>query len=347
MTAAPGAPAGGARTIGQFWGVVHGLTGYFSVLAADELGVFTCLAEGPADAATVAARCGADPGRMLALLGGNVAAGALECSEGRFSLAPLAADHLVAGAPGYLGALLRHSPGPLGNWEALAATVRGAPPPRDVGREEGQFLAELVAATFPVQLAVARAVVGGWAASRLPGDARLLELGAGAAPWAVALLAARPGATAVVNDLPGVLPEAERSLAAHGVGERATLAPGSYWEVPLPEAAFDVAVLAHVCRAEGDEGAAALVRRAAGALAPGGWLLLAEYLLDNDLSGPAQAQLLGVTMAASTARGATFTRGQAAAWLEGAGLVPQGEVPAVPPTTVLAARKPGGDEGAA
>ena len=343
MTAAPGPPAGGARTAGQFWGVVHGLTGYFSVLAADELGVFTCLAEGPADAATVAARCGADPGRMLALLGGNVAAGTLDCRDGRFSLAPLAADHLVAGEPGYLGALLRHSPGPLGNWEALAATVRGAPPPRDVGQEDGGFLAELVAATFPVQLAVARAVVGGWSAGRLPEDARLLELGAGAAPWTVALMEARPGAAAVVNDLPGVLPEAERTLAAHGLGGRARLLPGSYWDVPLPGAAFDLAVLAHVCRAEGDEGAAALVRRAAAALVPGGRLLLAEYLLDDDLSGPAQAQLLGVTMAASTARGATFTHRQAVAWLEGAGLVHEGTVPAVPPTTVLAARKPGGD----
>jgi SAM-dependent methyltransferase len=354
MTAAGGPPAGGGPpaagppTVGRFWGVVHGLTAYFSVLAADELGVFTCLATGPADAATVAARCGADPARMLALLGGNVAAGALDCRDGRFSLAPLAADHLVAGAPGYLGALLRHSPGPLENWAALASTVRGAPPPRDVGREDGGFLAELVAATFPLQLAVARAVVGGWVADRAPQGARLLELGAGAAPWAVALLEARPGATALVNDLPGVLPVAERTLAAHGVVERATLLPGSYWEVVVPEGAFDLAVLAHVCRAEGDEGAAALVRRAAAALAPGGRLLLAEDLLDDDLSGPAQAQLLGVTMAAGTACGATFTHHQAQGWLEGAGLVPEGPVPAVPPTVVLAARKPGaGGPGAA
>lgn len=333
------APAG-ARHMGQFWGLVHGCTAYFSVLAADELGVFAALADGPATPDELARACGADPDRLLALLGGNVAAGTLEVTGGRFSLSPIAAELLDPGNPGYLGALLRHSPGPLENWAHLAATVQGSPPPRDVGQDDGAFLAELVAATAPVQLGVARAALGDLPGGPLPAGARVVELGAGAAPWSRAVLAGDPGATAVVNDLPGVLAVAERALDGDGVADRVTFLPGSYWEVDLAAGGFDLAVLAHVCRAEGDEGAAALVRRAAAALAPGGRLVLAEYLLHDDLSGPAQAQLLGVTMAASTARGATFTHRQARAWLEGAGLGPVAPAPAVPlPTTVLVAAR--------
>jgi len=334
----------GPPPIARFWGLVNGFTGYFAALAADQLGVFTVLADGPADADVIAERCGADPARMLTLLGGNVAAGTLERRPDGFALAPVADAHLVAGRPGYLGALLRHSPGPFDNWPSLADTVRGAGPPRDVGREEGQFLAELVQATFPVQLAVARAAVSSLLSGRLPAGATVLELGAGAAPWSVAVLEHDPSARAVVNDLPTVVPLAQQSLAGigagTGVGDRATFLPGDYWQVDLPPDRFDLVVLGHVCRAEGDGGAAALVARGAAALAPGGVLVLAEYLLDDDLSGPAQAQLLGLTMAAGTARGGTFTHRQARAWLDGAGLVVEDEATPVPPTNLVVARRP-------
>ncbi|HVX22674.1 MAG TPA: methyltransferase [Acidimicrobiales bacterium] len=336
MTAPAGPPP-----IARFWGLVNGFTGYFAVLAAEDVGVFTALADGPLEADQVAERCGADPARLLTVLGGNVAAGTLERGPDGFALTPVAATHLVAGRPGYLGALLRHSPGPFENWPHLADTVRGAAPRRDVGRESGEFLSELVQATFPVQLAVARAAVGSVLAGRLPSAPRVLELGAGAAPWSVAVLEHDGSAEAVVNDLPAVVPLARRALDDAGTADRATFLEGDYWQVPLPADRFDLAVLAHVCRAEGDGGAAALVGRAAAALAPGGLLVLAEYLLDDDLTGPTQAQMLGVTMVASTDRGGTFTHRQARAWLEGAGLVVEDEVTPVPPTNLVVARRPG------
>jgi len=330
--------------IAQFWGLVNGFTGYFSVLAAEELGVFTVLDDGPAEVDQIAERCGVDPTRLLVVLGGNVAAGTVERRADGFALTPLSAAHLVRGRPGYLGALLRHSPGPFENWPHLADTVRGASPPRDVGNEAGEFLAELVQATFPVQLAVARAAVGSVLAGRLPPGARVLELGAGAAPWSVAVLEHDRSAEAAVNDLPAVVPLAHRALGDAGVVDRATFVDGDYWQVDLPADHFDLVVLGHVCRAEGDGGAAALVARAATALAPGGRLVLAEYLLADDLTGPVQAQLLGVTMTASTERGGTFTHRQARAWLEGAGLVVEEEATPVPPTNLVVARRPGGDD---
>jgi len=324
----------------ELWGLVNGFTAYFAVLAADEIGLFDAIAGGEAESEGIARRCTADPERLRALLDGNVAAGTLECRGGRYALSPVAEAHLVTGAPEYLGALLKHSPGPLENWPALSATVRGAPPPRDVGREHGEFLSELVRATFPVQLEVARAILQGWGAPELPASCRILELGAGAAPWSVAVLERLPAARAVVNDLPGVLPLAGAALEERGLLARAELLAGSYWDVTAAEASFDLVVLGHVCRAEGDRRAQDLVERARIAVAPGGRVVLTEYLLDNDRTGPGQAQLLGVTMMASTDEGGTFTHRQAMAWLENAGLeVLRTETP-VPPTAVLIACKP-------
>ncbi|MGA8296435.1 MAG: methyltransferase [Acidimicrobiales bacterium] len=324
----------------HIWTLTNGFTAYFAVLAADELGVFRALAEGSASVDELALRCGADRGRLLALLGGNIAAGVLERDGDGFTLSAFAAAYLVPGKPGYLGALLRHSPGPVENWPALAATVRGEPPVRDVSLDDVGFLADLVEATFPSQIATARAAVDSLLAGRLPARARTLDLGAGAAPWTIAVLEYLPNARGVVNDLPAVLPVAARHLREHGLLDRVSMRVGDYWQFDFSDDRFDLAILAHVCRAEGDEGAAALVARVAERLVPGGVILLAEYLLDDDLSGPSQAQLLGTTMMANTERGATFTRSQACTWLTEAGLEVQVVAAPLPPTTVVVAQRP-------
>ncbi|HLI15745.1 MAG TPA: methyltransferase [Acidimicrobiales bacterium] len=328
-----------AASPAPIWRLIQGLTAYFSVVAGDELGVFAALADGPACPAVLARRCGAHEGRLASLLDGLVAAGVLERDGERYALTPTAAAYLVPG-PGYLGALLRTSPGPLENWPALAATVRGAPPPRDVGAD-GSFHAELVRATFPAQLAAARATVRELDLRPARTAARILDLGAGGAPWTIALLEAWPGATAVVNDLPPVAEVAAEKLAAAGLQARASILEGSYFEVGLEADAFDVVVLAHVCRAEGEAGARRLVARAARALCPGGELLLADYPVDEDGRGPAQAQLLGVTMTANTRQGRAFTWSQARAWAEDAGLGALRVAAPLPPTSVLLARKGG------
>jgi SAM-dependent methyltransferase len=325
----------------RIWALVNGFTAYFSVRAADELGVFPALSEGPVGVNEIANRCNADPTRLLHLLGANVAAGTLERVDGGFALSELAQTHLLPGSTGYLGALIRQSPGPLENWPHLPETVRGSAPPHEVGSDGATFFAALAEATFPAQSAAARATIGSLLKGRLPAAPRMLELGAGAGPWVLALLEAYPEGRAVVNDLDGVIQLAERRLQEHGLTSRAELLPGDYWNVDLPSRAFDLVVLAHVCRAEGDRGAAALVRRAAGALIPGGHMLIAEYLLDDDLSGPAQAQLLGITMVTSTERGGTFTRSQACGWLASAGLEVEQLASPLPPTAVIIARAGG------
>jgi SAM-dependent methyltransferase len=169
---------------------------------------------------------------------------------------------------------------------------------------------------------------------------RLLELGAGGAPFATAVLEADPSASVVVNDLAGVVGLAQARLDAAALGSRVSLLPGDYFSVDLAPRAFDVVVLGHVCRAEGDEGARKLVARAAGALAPGGVVVLTEYLVDDDRRGPAQALLLGATMLAATSRGTVATAAEALDWLRAAGLDAGPVTRPVPPTAVVLASKP-------
>ena len=128
----------------------------------------------------------------------------------------------------------------------------------------------------PAEL-VARAALG---SLRLRRGASVLEFGAGAAPWAAAVLEADPTASAVVNDLEPVLPQARAALGP--LGSRCRFAGGDYLTADLEDDGFDVVVLGHVLRAEPDDRAGALVARAASLLAPDGRIVVAEYLAGRD-----------------------------------------------------------------
>jgi SAM-dependent methyltransferase len=251
-----------------------------------------------------------------------------------YSLTPAAHTFLVRGGARSMRELVLHSPGPWENWPALDATVRGATAPRLV---DADFYLELVPATFPTQFAAATLT------AKLVGKVEhVLDLGAGSAPWTIALLRANPHANAIVNDLPAVIGVARATIAQHGIAERCEFRTGDYFTVPLPHAAFDVVVLAHVLRAEGLDGAARLLGRAVDAVRPGGVVLVAEYFVDDDRRGPLDALLLGVTMMASTRLGKTYTYSECTRLLTGAGLDLVEVVRPVPFQEVMIGRKAGG-----
>jgi SAM-dependent methyltransferase len=320
-TAAAPAPAAGDRDADPsvVWSIVHGFTAYWTTVAALRLGVFDALAERPAAVADLAVE--AEPDRLGVLLDALVGLGLVHRdADGSYSLGVEADAFLVSGRPRSMRDLLLWSPGPYDCWPALDDAVRHGEPASPVDADpSGSFYLRLVRATFPTQHAVASRVADALA-NGTDGPRSVLELGAGAAPWAIALLEAFPDARATVNDLPAVLPAAGEQADAHGVAGRVELRAGDYLAVSLEPRAYDVVVLAHVLRAEGDDRARELVGRAAHALAPGGRVVVADYFLDDDRRGPLNALLLGVTMVACTRRGRTFTLARCREWLRDAGL---------------------------
>jgi 2-polyprenyl-3-methyl-5-hydroxy-6-metoxy-1,4-benzoquinol methylase len=154
--------------------------------------------------------------------------------------------------------------------------------------------------------------------SALPAP-RVLDLGAGGAPWAIAILTANPGATATVNDLPGVLPVAASKAAEYGVADRIDWLPGDFHTVPIDDATYDIVVLGHICRTEGEAGTKRLIERAMAALRPEGTLVLADYFCDIERKLNPHGVLMGATMMASTLHGNAFTAQQYADWIRAAG----------------------------
>ena len=302
------------------WNVIQGFGNYWLLVAAIDLGVFDTLSrlgKTPVDA--VAAAIGAPVTHTRFLLDGLVAIGMIEQYRDVYELGELGERYLTSDGPASMAALVRVSPGPLENWSGLADTIRRGRPARPIEDDPVAFYRPLVEATFPTQLRAASRADVKIGYSRSVAAPRVLDLGAGGAPWAIAFLKACPGATALINDLPGVIEVAEAKLAEHGVADRATLLPGDFHTVEIEAGRFDYAVLGHVCRTEGADGARHLIERAFDALKPEGRLLLADYFPDNTRTFNPFGVLMGVTMMAATERGFTFTHEQFVTWLVDAG----------------------------
>jgi len=301
------------------WALIQGFGSYWALVAAIELGVFDALEGSPSAVAPLAGAIDASPGHLEHLLDALVTFGFLDQVDEVYELTETAERYLCTNGAASMASLIAVAPGPHENWTRLADTIRGGSVATPIERDPAAFYGPLVTATFTTQLRAATRLGAalGWA--RRPG-LRVLDLGAGRAPWAIAVLSQSPGATAVVNDLHGVVELAAESVAAHDVTERVELRPGDFHTIAIEPAAYDIVVLGHVCRTEGEERARSLLARAVDALRLGGQLLLADYFADNDRKHNPFGVQMGLTMLASTERGGRLTNAQVHGWLRDAGL---------------------------
>jgi SAM-dependent methyltransferase len=294
------------------WDVIEGYGRFHTLVAAIDLGVFDALERrGPATGDELAGDLDVSAPHLTTLLEGVVATGLLDRRHGRFELNDTARRYLTTNGPASMAALVPVSPGPLANWSRLADTVRNGRPADPIEDDPAAFYVPLVEGTFTTILRLATRADLQIRYSALDAP-RVLDLGAGGAPWTIAVLTANPGATAVVNDLPGVIDVAERMLTTRELLDRVELRSGDFHTIDIEEGGYDLVVLGHVCRTEGLDGTRHLIERAHAALAPGGRVLLSDYFVDRQRSLAAHALMMGVTMMASTERGVGLNYGDVA-----------------------------------
>ena len=301
------------------WDVIEGYGRFHVLVSAIELGVFDALERlGPSTGAELADDLGVSAPHLTTLLEGVVATHLLDQRFGRFELNDTARRYLTTDGAASMSALVPVSPGPLSNWQQLTETVRSGRPAAPVDDDPVAFYVPLVEGTFTTISRMAGRADRFIRYSALDAP-RVLELGAGGAPWATAILTANPGATAVVNDLPGVIDVAARKLTERELFDRVELRPGDFHEIELEADHYDLVVLGHICRAEGAERAGSLIDRAFRALEPGGRVVLSDYFADRQRSLAGHALMMGVTMMASTVHGEALSYGDVADRLRAAG----------------------------
>jgi SAM-dependent methyltransferase len=267
--------------------------GYFrgrALVAAARLGVADALGDGERPLDELARAVAADSGALRRLLRALASVGVfVETAPDRFALTPLGAtlrkdapDSAWAGVV-FWGDLLADS------WSYLTDCVR-------TGRPAEQVRPAAIPARWaqdPGAGAVFRAVMGTAPATSYAPIARAIDLspyrlfadlGGGGGALVAAALEAYPHLSGLLVDRPDSVAAARPRFASGPLADRCELVAADLTqEVP---AGADVHALKHVLHGLDDDGAAQVLARCRAALAPGGRVLVIEFVLPDVVDRP-------------------------------------------------------------
>ncbi len=319
---------------GDVSGIIALATAYWAsmvLLAANRLNVFTALAGAPLSAAEVARACGAEPRSMAMLLNACVAEGLLARDGERYVDTGATRAFLAEGQPAYLGDSLKYSEDLYPVWGHLADAVRaGAPPvsPETILGGDDEKTRNFVLGMHNRARGVAASLA---AIVDLTGRRRLLDVGGGPGTYSVMLLRRTPGLEATVLDLPAVVAIARDLVAGAGMSDRIDFMAGDYATTPFP-ANRDAILMSGILHRETADGCRALLRKAFGALDPGGLVVLSDVFFDDETkTTPPFAALFALNMMLTSAHGGAHARTEMAAWMSEAGFVGISSRPLPPP----------------
>jgi len=312
-------PIGDVRDISR---IAYGFMGSKALFAALNLDLFSRLAAGPKTLEALAGEAGVAVARLRTLLVVLTAIGLVVRDAGGYRNAPASERYLVRGAPAYFGdyyrfqidrqiypALLHLDAGLAGDTQHLAfdslAGLTGDP------READAFTRGQHAGSMGAAVMLARSF-------DLEGVAALLDVGGGSAAFSIALCRSNPGLRATVLDFPNVIVVAERFVAEAGLQDRIACVPGDAVGAPWPPGQ-DLVLMSYLLSAVAESSIALLLGKAWDALRPGGRLLIHDFMLDDDETGPALAALWFLQYLSGRIDGISFSAATLAARLAAQG----------------------------
>lgn len=269
--------------------IAFGFMGSKALFAALELGVFSTLAEGPMTSDEIARSVDIHPDRAMTLLTSMAGLGLVAVSDGKFTNSPAAEAFLVKGAKYDFSDYLRLQVGkqmyPL--LDQIEGALTGTLEDEDTKSyaqwfsdpEEARLYSE---SQHAGSLGPARQL----ARSLDLSDARkLLDVGGGTAAFDITLCKANPDLTATVLDFPNVAALGRGYVDQAGLSNRITYLEGNALEADWPEGQ-DIVLMSYLFSGVPGETHDRLIRQAFDVLNPGGMVLIHDFVVKADRSGP-------------------------------------------------------------
>lgn len=168
---------------------------------------------------------------------------------------------------------------------------------------------------------------------------KILDVAAGHGMFGITLARRNPRARVVALDWRAVLAVAEENARAAGVADRVRLLPGDAFTTDLGQG-YDLVLLPNFLHHFDAPTCEKFLRRVHAALAPGGRVVIPEFVPNEDRVSPPDAATFALVMLASTPAGDAFTFAEYEAMLRNAGFANSTlhELPMVPQRVITAAR---------
>jgi 3-hydroxy-5-methyl-1-naphthoate 3-O-methyltransferase len=304
--------------------------------------IFDLLDGGPKTVADIHKEAGASERGLRAIMNALVGLNFLaKDNQGRYSLTPESATFLVSTKPGFQGGLIRHTSQHLiPKWLRLNEIVEQGQSGESVSEETvgGEFFEKFVNDIFPMSYPAAQALVP-HLNFKSGAPVRVLDLAAGSGVWGIALAQSNEQVRVTAVDWPRVIPVTRNTVARFGLSDRFSFVEGDLHQADFGKG-YDVATLGHILHSEGEQRSRKLLAKTFDALASGGTIVIAEFLVNADRTGPANATLFAVNMLVNTEAGDTFSFEEISSWLREAGFVNTRTVESPGPSPLILATKP-------
>ena len=316
------------------WDTFTGYQRTAAIKAAIELDVFTEIAAGATTIDALAKRCKAAPRGLRALLGRLVVDEFLTRDGENYGLTATSAAFLDRNAPSYVGSAIGFisSPRIVECFTRLTDAVRrGGTAVSDEGTlgADDPVWVEFARSMAPIAGMTGLLLANLLEVEQAPGW-KVLDIAAGHGLFGIMLarLNSRVQVTAV--DWKNVLGVAKEHAEASAVADRFHTIPGSAFEVPFGDG-YDVVLLPNFLHHFDPPTCERLLAKVHAALAPGGRVVIVEFVPDEDRLGPPDAVRFSLVMLASTAGGDAYTFEEYRRMLERAGFA-RGTLHELPPT---------------
>lgn len=312
-------------------------TGILGVAARHSL--FTHLEASVHTAMELAAKAGISERGAQTLLDGLVSLGLVELRDGEYRNTAEAATFLVEGKHAGLSGFAKLKLTEMGKLVSLLDVFRTGGPLTDAMVEvaDNPHWEEVVPA-IAAQSVPAATVAADLLGLPEAGEISILDIGGGSGIYSAIWLELNPAARSTQLDWGPVNTIARRLLKERDVADRFTCVDGDFHTIDFGTAAYDVAVYSHVAHQEGPEDNVAIFAKARGALKPGGTLVVCDYVVDDDRSGPPFPLIFASEMLLKSKKGGTWRQADYRAWLVEAGFDDVSFHSTPSPTTLVFAR---------
>ena len=304
--------------------------------------VFDVLDGGPKTLKETAEATGASERGLRAVMNTLVGLNFLAKTDGLYALTPESEAFLVSTKPSFQGGILRHTSGQLiPKWLYLNEVVATGKPAAAVNQEGSgtDFFQKLVADIFPMSYPSAQVLAKHLGLDGSESEVKVLDLAAGSGVWGIALAQSSEKVTVTAVDWVDVLPATEKMVARFGLTDRFTFVSGDLQTADFGSG-HNVATLGHILHSEGEARSRSLLRKTFEALAPGGTIAIAEFLVNEDRTGPVVSLFFATNMLVNTDDGDTYSFEEISEWLTEAGFTNARLVEVPGPSPLVLATKP-------
>ncbi|MHC4761244.1 MAG: methyltransferase [Planctomycetota bacterium] len=255
------------------------------------VGLFTRLSGQCRTCESLAGLCSADLKLLEKVLIACCAMGLLEKKGAGYVNTALSEQYLVEGKPLYQGNIIAHSAGVWEFWNALPGQLAtGVTPPLDSAQTHRDFI-----------LGMENITMGGRGKLftdhiDLTGRTHLLDVGGGPGTYSVLACEKYPNLKATVFDLPETIAITRQIISAKDMESKISVQEGN-WETDTFGGGYEAVLMSNVLHGEGSS-AATKLRKAWDCLDAGGLLVIQEFLLNEDKTGPLIPALFNVMVGA-------------------------------------------------